>query len=310
MDSRIELRHLRYFVAVAEELHFGRAARRLRIAQPALSQQIRRLEGFIGAALFERTSRSVRLTAAGEAFLPRADALLGRLSADVAETGRIARGEAGRLDIAFISSAAGPMSSALLAFTADRPEVRIRLQEGFTSTTLDRLQRAAADVGFVRDAEERNGISLTTLLAEPFVAVLPITHPSAARPAVEAAQLAGSPLVLFPARAGAHAHAVNLQPFREAALEPDIAFEGSEWNTILHLVSARLGVTIAPRSAARPLPAGTVAIPLTGTDARSTVQLATRAEDDRPLVRQFGTIATTMIDAARHLPGRHPVDAT
>ncbi|GAA3557317.1 LysR family transcriptional regulator [Amycolatopsis ultiminotia] len=291
MDGRIELRHLRYFAAVAEELHFGRAAQRVRIAQPALSQQIRQLETFVGAALFERTSRSVRLTAAGAVFLPRARELLERLSADVAEAARVARGEAGRLDIAFISSAANSVSSALRAFTQDRPHVQVRLQEGFTSTTLDLLERAAADLGIVRDAEERNGISLTPLLEEPFVAVLPAQHPLAGRNAVTAAQLAPCPLVLFPARAGARARARNLQPFHEASLEPDIAFEGSEWNTVFHLVAAGLGVTIAPRSAASPLPEGTVVAALAGTDARSTVQLATRTDDERPLVRQFQSIA-------------------
>jgi len=290
MDSKIELRHLRYFVAVAEELHFGHAAQCVRIAQPALSQQIRQLETLMGVSLLTRTSRSVRLTAAGDAFLTRARELLGRLSADVAEASRVARGEAGRLDLAFISSAASTVSSALRAFTQDRPDVHVRLQEGFTGTTLDLLERAAADVGIVRDADERDGISLAPLLEEPFVAVLPTTHPLAGHDTVTAGQLASSPLILFPAQAGARAHSLNLQPFREASMAPDIAFEGSEWNTILHLVSAGLGVTIAPRSAATPLPDGAVSVTLTGTDARSTVQLATRTDDDRPLVRQFQSI--------------------
>ncbi|MER6943041.1 LysR substrate-binding domain-containing protein [Nonomuraea sp. NPDC000554] len=313
MDSPIEFRHLRYFVAVADELHFGRAAQRLRIAQPALSQQIRQLERLIGAMLFERTSRSVRLTAAGEAFLPRARDLLARLSADVTEAARVARGEAGRLDVAFISSAASALSSVLRTFTQDRPEVQVRLHEGFTSTTLDRLERGTADVGIVRDAGERDGITLTPLLDEEFLAVMPSTHPLATSGTVTAAQLVSWPLVLYPPNAGPHAHARNLQPFREAFLEPQIIFEGSEWNTILHLVAAGIGVTIAPRGATHPLPEGTVIAELADTNARSTVQLATRVGDDRPLVREFQNIVganpvstdPTNIRKARRAPSRH-----
>ncbi|MFF3671800.1 LysR family transcriptional regulator [Microtetraspora malaysiensis] len=313
MDSPIEFRHLRYFVAVADELHFGRAAQRLRIAQPALSQQIRQLERLIGATLFERTSRSVRLTAAGEAFLPRARDLLDRLSADVTEAARVARGEAGRLDVAFISSAASALSLALRTFTQDRPEVQVRLHEGFTSTTLDRLERGTADVGIVRDADERDGITLTPLVDEEFLAVMPSTHPLATSGTVTAAQLVSSPLVLFPPNAGPRAHARNLQPFREALLDPQIIFEGSEWNTILHLVAAGIGVTIAPRGATRPLPEGTVIAELADTNARSTVQLATRVGDDRPLVREFQNIVganTVSMDQTNVRKARRSAAAT
>ncbi|MGW7657571.1 LysR family transcriptional regulator, partial [Streptomyces tendae] len=121
MDQRIELRHLRYFLAVAEELHFGRAAQRLNIAQPALSQQIRQLEKIVGVELFRRTSRSVRLTDAGATFQPRARDLLGRLAADLDEAGRVGRGEAGRLDVAFITSATAIVSERLREFSRRRP---------------------------------------------------------------------------------------------------------------------------------------------------------------------------------------------
>lgn len=288
---RIELRHLRYFVAVAEELHFGRAADRVRVAQPALSRQIRQLETYVGAALFERTSRTVRLTAAGATFVPRAQELLDRLSADVSEAARIARGESGRLDIAFISSAAQAISSTLSVFAHERPDVRVRLHEGFTDASLDLVERAAADLAIVRDADEREGISVTPLVVEEFVVVLPTTHRLAGRATVTAGQLAAYPLILFPARAGDRARSLNLQPFHERSLEADIALEGSSWGTILQLVAAGLGVTIAPRSVVSPLPEGTTAIPLAGSKARSVVQLAIRTHDDRPLVSRFQDIA-------------------
>src|SRR5262245_47065115 len=122
MDQRVELRHLRYFLAVAEELHFGRAARRVHIAQPALSQQIRQLEKIVGVELFRRTSRSVLLTEAGATFRQRARDLLGRLAADLDEAGRVGRGEAGRLDVGFSASAAAIVGEYLREFSRLRPD--------------------------------------------------------------------------------------------------------------------------------------------------------------------------------------------
>ncbi|OZB86064.1 LysR substrate-binding domain-containing protein [Microbacterium sp. 13-71-7] len=291
MDPRIELRHLRYFLAVAEKLHFGRAATRLHIAQPALSQQIRQLEALLGAPLLRRTSRVVELTAAGRAFRPRARDLLGRLSEDLDEARRVARGESGRLDIAFVSSASSTIGGLLRRVTDERPDVLVRLHEGFTRTVVDRLEKGVADVGIVRDAEDRPGLALTTLFEEGFAAVLPVGHELAARRRVHAAQLSAWPLVLFPPSAGTEAFARNMQPFHEAGVEPAIAFHASEWNTILHLVAHGLGVTIAPLSAAAPLPAGAVAVPLAGTDARSRMQIAHRAGDDNPLVSAIAALA-------------------
>lgn len=291
MDPRIELRHLRYFLAVAEELRFGRAAARLHIAQPALSQQIRQLEDLLGAPLLRRTSRVVELTAAGRAFQPRARDLLGRLSDDLDEARRVARGESGRLDIAFVSSASSTIGGLLRRVSDERPDVLVRLHEGFTSTVVDRIANGVADLGIVRDAEDHPGLSLTTLFEERFTAVLPAGHDLAARRRVHAAQLSAWPLVLFPPSAGAQAFTRTMQPFHEAGADPDIAFHASEWNTILHLVAHGLGVTIAPLSAATPLPAGAVAVPLAGTRARSRMQLAHRTGDDNPLVGAFAAIA-------------------
>lgn len=292
MNLHIELRHLRYFIAVAEELHFGRAAQRLHVAQPALSQQIRQLERLMDVTLFTRTSRSVELTEAGRSFQPRARELMARLSSDLDEALRVSRGESGRIDLAFISSAASVLGSVLSRFTRQRPGVLVQLYEGFTNTVLDRLERGAADVGIVRDAEERDGITLSSILEEPFVAVVPADHALAGRRTLTAAKLASSPLILFPQAAGSRAYARNLQPFREAGIDPHISLRGSEWNTILNLVANGLGVTIAPASAAAPLPKGAIVIPLRGTAARTTIQIAYRTNDNNPLVRAFQALVT------------------
>ncbi|MBT0769006.1 LysR family transcriptional regulator [Kineosporia sp. J2-2] len=292
MDQRIEFRHLRYFLALAEELHFGRAARRLHIAQPALSQQIRQLEKITGTDLFRRTSRSVQLTEAGAAFRPRAHDLLLRLAADLDEAGRIGRGESGRLDVAYITSATAVVSEHLRAFSRNRPDVQVKLHDGFTTDVLTALARGTADVGIVRDAEEQDDIALSPLMSERFVAVVPADHPAARDAArdgdrVPARALAGDPLILFPRTAGSRAFELNTQPLRDAGAVVRVAQECSSWHTIIMFVAAGLGVTIAPHSATTLLPAGARRLELAGPPVISQVSAATRRGDDRPLVRAF-----------------------
>ncbi|BCL25259.1 LysR family transcriptional regulator [Streptomyces aurantiacus] len=293
MDPRIELRHLRYFLAVAEELHFGRAAQRLHIAQPALSQQIKQLEKIVGVELFRRTSRNVRLTDAGATFQPRASDLLSRLAADLDEASRVGRGEAGRLDVAFITSATSIVSERLRAFSRRRPDVQVKLHGAFTVDVLTALERGTADVGIVRDAEERDGIALFPLTSEPFVGVVPADHPAAKGERLEAAALAADPLILFPRSAGPHAFDVNTQPLRDAGVEVQVAQECSDWHTIILLVAAGLGVTIAPYSVTTLLPAGARRLELDGLPRTSQIFMATRRGDERPLVRAFLTASET-----------------
>lgn len=284
MDPRIELRHLRYFLAVADELHFGRAAQHLHIAQPALSQQIRQLEMLVGVELFQRSSRRVRLTEAGAALLPRARDLLDRLAADLDEAGRVGRGEVGRLHLAFITSATAIVSELVRAFAHSRPEVRITLRDGFTADVLTALERGTADAGIVRDPEERDGIALSPLSTERFVAIVPATHPAANGSRVIPAALRADPLILFPHAAGPQAFALNTQVLREAGIEIHIAQECSHWHTIIALVASGLGITIAPVGVTTLLPPGVRRLELDGPTPMSRIFLATRRGDDRPLV--------------------------
>src|SRR6478752_1064762 len=169
--SDVELRHLRYFVAVAEELHFGRAAARLHMAQPPLSQQIRKLEAAVGCPLLARTSRSVALTPAGEAFLLRARRVLAAAQEGVEEAARIGRGEEGHLDVGLVSSAITlGVPQRIQAFRAAHPGVHLQLHEGQTSQTVRRLLERQIDVGIVRDAAAQPGIVLETLAEEGYVA--------------------------------------------------------------------------------------------------------------------------------------------
>jgi DNA-binding transcriptional LysR family regulator len=280
---------LRYFVAVAEELHFGRAAARLQMAQPPLSQQVQQLESIVGTALFVRTSRSVALTAAGQAFLARSRQILATVRDDVIEAGRIGRGEQGRLDIGFVSSA-------ILLGVPDQvrrlqqrfPQVQVRLHEGFTTTLIEHLRRGEIDLAVVRDGEPTAGLDATDLATEPFVAVLPTDHPRARDTTLGAGALRHDPFVFFPRSAGERAYQRNLQPCLEVGFAPRIVQEGSSWPTILHLVAAGLGVTLAPAAATLGAPPSVRVVPLTGTEATSTVQILRRAQDGRVTVQRFG----------------------
>lgn len=294
MDRRIELRHLRYFLALTEELHFGRAAHRLHIAQPALSQQIRQLETIVGVELFRRTSRSVRLTEAGAAFQPRAQGLLDTLAADLDEAGRVGRGEAGRLDVAFITSATTIVGKHLREFSRRRPEVQVKLHDGFTTDVLTALGRGTADVGIVRDAEKRDDIDLSLLASERFVAVVPADHPAAEGDRVEARALAADPLILFPRSAGPKAFDTNTQPLRNAGIDVQVTQECSHWHTIVAFVAAGLGVSIAPYSVTTLLPEGARRLELDGPPTVSRIFMATRRGDDRPLVQAFTAASTAM----------------
>jgi DNA-binding transcriptional LysR family regulator len=190
MDRDLELRHLRYFVAVAEELHFGRAARRLHLAQPPLSQQIRKLEEILGYPLFVRTSRSVKLTTAGEAFLQSAHRTLSKVQRDVDDARSIGRGEVGSLHVGFIGSAMlTGLPGVLRAYRETYPRVRLHLHESFTARVIEGLQDGTLDAGILRDGDSVEGLTVTTIFSEPFVVVLPVTHPRARQKSIAPASL-------------------------------------------------------------------------------------------------------------------------
>lgn len=287
-EPDVDLRLLRSFVAVAQELHFGRAAAGLHIAQPALSQQIRRLERELDVALLVRTSRSVALTPAGHVLRDRAQALLQQVRRDLGETVRVGRGEQGSLDVGFVSSALplGPMEH-VQRFRERYPLVRVRMTEGYTAHLLELLVRGALDLAVVRDPDPRADVVLSPFRVERFVAVVPAGHRFAARTSIRAASLAGDPFVFFPADAGALATQRNLAPIIEDGRIPTIVQEGSSWATLLHQVGAGIGVTVAPESALLVAPEGVVALPLEGSEHRSELVWAVRTGDDRTVLRNF-----------------------
>lgn len=284
----LEPRALRSFLAVADVLHFGRAAETLRVAQPALSQQIRRLERDLGVELFVRTSRSVALTPAGRVLRDRARALLAQGEKDAEEVVRVARGEQGRLDVGFVSSAL-PLGPVRLVqqFRDEHPLVQVHLTEGWTAHLLERLLRGDLDLAIVRDPDPVDGVRLTPFHSERYVAAVPSAHRLAGRSSVRGPELAGDPFVFFPPGAGALATARNLAPVVAGGVVPEVVQEASSWTTLLHLVAAGIGVTVAPVSALLGAPDDVVTLELEGDHEPSTLAWASRADDTRPVLRRF-----------------------
>jgi DNA-binding transcriptional LysR family regulator len=292
MDRDIELRHLRYFVAVAEELHFGRAAERLHLAQPPLSQQIRKLEDLLGYALFTRTSRSVSLTPAGEALLRRARRTLRNVQRDIDETRSIGHGDVGSLHIGFIGSAMlTTLPGIFRSYREAYPRVRLHLHESFTALVSEGLENGSLDAGILRDADPMEGMHVTTILSEPFVAVLPASHPCAKQKTVSIGALRDEPFVYYPRNAGARAYEKPLALCEEHGFRPQIVQEASHWLTILRLISAGFGVSIAPACVRRIASAQVVCIPLRAAKAVSNIELAWLAGETRPIVERFRQIA-------------------
>lgn len=292
MDQDLELRHLRYFVAVAEELHFGRAAERLHLAQPPLSQQIRKLEDLLGYPLFTRTSRSVTLTPAGEALLQRARRTLRNVQRDIDETRSIGRGDVGSLHIGFIGSAMLTTLPAIFrSYREKYPQVRLHLHESFTALVTEGLENGTLDAGILRDGDPLEGLHVTTIFSEPFVAVVPARHACARQKSISVAVLRDEPFVYYPRSAGARAYEKPLTMCEEHGFRPQIVQEASHWLTILRLISAGQGVSIAPACVRQIASAEVVCLPLRGARAVSNIELAWLEGETRPIVERFKQIA-------------------
>ncbi|AKZ73262.1 MULTISPECIES: LysR family transcriptional regulator [Enterobacter cloacae complex] len=246
----IELRHLRYFVAVAEELHFGRAAARLNISQPPLSQQIQILEQQVGARLLARTNRSVSLTAAGKQFLIDSRQILSMVEDAAARAERLYLGEAGELRIGFTSSAPfiSAVSETLSSFRRHFPDVHIQTREINTREQIAPLNEGSLDLGLMRNTQLPDSLAWEVILREPLMAMIPHDHPLASRPAVSLAELANEPFVFFDPQVGTGLYDDILGLMRRYDLAPVITQEVGEAMTIIGLVAAGLGVSILPAS--------------------------------------------------------------
>ena len=251
-SARVELRHLRYFCQVAEDLHFGRAASRLAVSQPALSVQIKQLEMMAGARLLERHSRHVSLTDAGRVFEEAARRILRDVDAALDATRQAEAGEVGVLRVGF-----GPtlmfstLAQVVRAYRARYPGVRMDLRELATAEQVEALLRGDLDVGFVRGAETDPRLHAELFAREPLLIAVHRGHAAAAAARVPLSMLAGEPWVLFPRTIAPQLHEQVMRLCREAGFTPNVIQESREVYTTVGLVGAGVGVTIVPEAVQR-----------------------------------------------------------
>jgi LysR family transcriptional activator of glutamate synthase operon len=294
----MELRQLRYLVAVAEEQHFTRAAAREHVAQPALSQQIQRLEAELGLTLVQRTTRRVAMTEAGELLVARARRALAELEAAHAELQSLAGVQAGRLSVGALHTM-GPVDLSLLlaTFHGSYPAVELTVREQSSEELAAMLRDDEVELAFLSVTErmESHGLTLHRLVSEELVAVLPCDHPLAGRPRVRLADLAGDAFVSF--RVGSRPRELLVSAGAAAGFQPRIALESNESRRIRSLVSRGLGVALLPRSDAE-APGPAVAVrPLDGPALRRDVMLASRAQRHlSPAALAFRTLTLQMYD--------------
>ena len=243
----MEFRQLRYFVAVAQELHFGKAAERLEITQPALSKQIRTLETELDIELLTRTKRSVTLTKAGEVFLVQAQQLLQQAEEAIKLAKRTSLGELGRLVIGYTATATYTVLPELIRrFRVQYPQVELEMWELSTEAQVTAINQGEIDLGFLHPPIDSRGLELHPLLAEEFVAVLPKNHPLTAKDSISLVDLTQESFILHPRVEGPFLYDGFLKLCRQAGFEPQIIQEVNSHQSRICLVAAGMGITFIP----------------------------------------------------------------
>jgi DNA-binding transcriptional LysR family regulator len=292
---------LRAFIAVAEELHFGRAAARLQISQSPLSQSIRALEAELGVRLLERTTRRVSLLPAGEAFLPRAREALAAATAAIDDARAAAAGELGRLAVGFT----GSMTYALLpvlakALRAQLPRLQLELHgEMLTPDQVDGLVSGRLDIGFLRPPLEYASLQFEPVGAEPLVVALPQSHPLARLDKVPVAKLENEPFITYPSHFRSVVHDAVAATCFENGFSPTVAMEVGETATLVSFVAADAGVALVPASAQLMTVGGAVYRTLLGSTHSVQIAMAWRRGDERPLLANVRQIIRSELKTLR-----------
>jgi DNA-binding transcriptional LysR family regulator len=299
----VELRALRHFVTLAEELHFGRAAKRLAMTQPPLSQSLGKLERELGVRLVERTRRKVALTPAGATFLEEAKATLARAAHAIEAAQRAERGEVGRLAVGFLAATAYTLLPLILRdFARAFPGVKLELRELLLPQQLEALLRGDIGVGLLRPPVAEAELASETIVTEPFVVALPARHPLCALARVSPARLAGEPFVMFPRQPGLVFHDIVMEFCLRAGFRPRVAQEANQTHTVVGLVSAGIGVALVPASTQRIALPGVAYRPLRGAAPRSRTALAWRRSDSSPVVAAFLDVARRVAKQVNSAP--------
>lgn len=292
----LDLRRLRYFVAVAEEGHITRASERLGMAQAPLSQQMKILERELGAQLLRRHSRGVEPTEAGRALLVEARAVLARVAEAEAAVQRAARGEAGRIRVGFTNSACfHPLTAAAIrAFRAAASQVALSFAQAGTAALIEGLQAGDIDAAFIRTAAARpHGLALHTLAEEPMIAALPADHALAGAAPVALADLAAETFIGYPRAEGAGLYDAIIAACHAQGFSPQIGHETPQMIATLSLVAAGLGVSIVPASLTRMQLDGVAYRDLVAkAPPRAQLNLAVRATEPSAAVKRFAAVAT------------------
>jgi len=291
----MELRHIRYFLAVAEEMNFTRAAKKVGIGQPPLSQQIRSLEEELGAPLFRRVPRGVQLTESGKVFLPEAQAILAQAERAKKIAQRGARGELGSLRLGFTSSAAFTriVQDSIRVFRENYPNVKLTLEEEDTTTLLDRLSEHTLDAAFIRPGRnDPDGVQVRRLLEEAMMIALPSDHPIVKASASPLSALAKDRFLLFPRRAGPGFFDEIISACRRAGFEPRMGYEAPQITSVGNMIAAGLGVSIVPISIANQVcVAGVKYLKIVGDAPIASIALAIRPDEQSVTVKNFVALA-------------------
>lgn len=292
----MELRHLRYFVAVAEEMNVTRAAARLGIAQPPLTQQIKLLESELGVQLLARIKRRIGLTEAGTLFLEEARTVLDRASHAVAVARAAGRGETGTLRVGFTGSGGfnPAVTSILSGFRQDWPLVALSLEESRTSRLLEALSAGRINAAFIRPPIECDGIVSRFVSTEPLVVAVPLRHRLAERGPVPLIELRHEAFILYPRQGGYGLSERIVTACLDAGFQPIVAQNSPQMTSTVNLVAASIGIAIVP-ACMRPLrPDAVRFLAIEETDLAAELCLAYRGDDTSPLLRN-------LIDAGRHV---------
>jgi DNA-binding transcriptional LysR family regulator len=288
-----ELSQLRCFVAVAEELHFGRAAARLNMTQPPLSRQIQILERILDVALLERSNRTVRLTPAGQSFLAEARRLLKLAESAALLAKRVAKGKAGSINIGFTAASAYSYVPQLVAACRhELPEVEIALKEMVSGDQLKRLDAGEIDIGLLRPPVPRTGLRAFRVCAEPMIAAVPAGHPLARAEAVSLEDLSAEPFITYAPYEARYFHDLVVELFTRAGLMPDYVQHLAQIHSILAMVHSGVGVAMVPEAAESLHFSGVALRPLTLPSQRpAELYFVSREANDNPLLPTIAALA-------------------
>ena len=284
----MELRHLRYFVAVAEELHFTHAAEKLHIVQPALSKQIAALEEELGVKLFHRTKRRVELTEPGVIFLEESRQVLKKMEQAMGRVKSAASGQLGRLEIGFIGPATYSLLPRVLKTYRQRfPEVELELHEWTTTMQALKLHEKALQVGLIRLPLHDDRLVLETILREPVIVALPIDYPLAYREKIPLKMLADEPFIMLPRHREPGLYDRYISLCRQANFSPKVVQESHRIQTMISLVASGMGVAFVPASTQKLQRPEVVYRHLEDCSPMLEVAVARRREEPSPALRRF-----------------------